>query len=90
MCHPVCLELVKDPAVLLIWSGLGPSTAHQFYLIYIPEPTLYFCVRNQWEKDPYQAPLITRKKQESPKNILMDIMHSVNIFSACLIVREFF
>lgn len=62
MCHPVFSELVKDPAVLLIWSGLRPSTAHQFYLIYIPEPTLHFYVRNQWEKDPYRAPGITRKK----------------------------
>jgi len=67
ICHPVFLELVKDPAMLLIWSGLRPSTAHQFYLIYIPEPTLHFCVRNQWEKDPCQAPHIARKKQESPK-----------------------
>lgn len=91
MCHPVFLEPVKDPAVLLIWSSLRPSTAHQFCLIYIPECTLYFYVRNQWEKRSLSS-FWHCKKKTSPKKKkkVMYIMHSVNIFSACFFMREFF
>lgn len=86
MCHAVFLELVKDPAALLIWSGLRPSTAHQFCLIYIPEPTLYFYVRNQWEKILIELLALQEKRKRVQK-----ICNGYNAFCKyifCMLVYE--
>lgn len=87
MCHSVSLELVKDPAVLLIWSGLESSTEHQFYLIYIPKPTLYFYVRNQWENKILIKLLTLQEKNKRVQKNVVYIMHSSDIFSSGSFMR---